>query len=285
MKKFLFLGLIACLFLTGCIKRDSMEDITIYTSVYPIEYITSRLYGDNSTVKSIYPDGVIPKIYSLNDKQLKDYSKTDLFIFNGLSNEKDYLMTMLGYNKNLKIIDSTLSMEYSSNVEELWLDPDNALMLSRNIKSGLFEYISNHYLRNDINENYEALKIELSNLSAKLNLVSSSSSDPTIVVSNNMFNFLEKYGFNVISLDAGSSTDKNIAEARRRIERGSTKHLFIVKDEDLSSSVKALIDDTGVKTLEFHSLSSISDNERSNKKDYVSIMLENIDLLRQELYK
>lgn len=285
MKKFLFLGLIACLFLTGCIKRDSMEDITIYTSVYPIEYITSRLYGDNSTVKSIYPDGVIPKIYSLNDKQLKDYSKTDLFIFNGLSNEKDYLMTMLGYNKNLKIIDSTLSMEYSSNVEELWLDPDNALMLSRNIKSGLFEYISNHYLRNDINENYEALKIELSNLSAKLNLVSSSSSDPTIVVSNNMFNFLEKYGFNVISLDAGSSTDKNIAEARRRIERGSTKHLFIVKDEDLSSSVKSLIDDTGVETLEFHSLSSISDNERSNKKDYVSIMLENIDLLRQELYK
>ena len=285
MKKILFFGLIACLFLTGCIKRDSMEDITIYTSVYPIEYITSRLYGDNSIVKSIYPDGVIPKIYSLNDKQLKDYSKSDLFIFNGLSNEKDYLMTMLGYNKDLKIIDSTLSMEYSSNVEELWLDPDNALMLSRNIKSGLFEYISNHYLRNDINENYEALKIELSNLSAKLNLVSSSSSDPTIVVSNNMFNFLEKYGFNVISLDAGSSTDKNIAEARRRIERGNTKHLFIVKDEDLSSSVKSLIDDTGVETLEFHSLSSISDNERSNKKDYVSIMLENIDLLRQELYK
>ena len=31
---------------------------------------------------------------------------------------------------------------------------------------------NNHYLKNDIEKNYEALKIDLSNLSAKLNLVS-----------------------------------------------------------------------------------------------------------------
>lgn len=285
MKKILLLCVVSCLFFTGCIKRDSMEDISIYTSVYPIEYLTDRLYGENSKVNSIYPDGVIPKIYSLNDKQLKDYSNADLFIFNGLSNEKDYLMNMLKYNDNLKIIDSTLSMEYSSSVEELWLDPDNALMLARNIKSGLFEYVNNHYLKNEINDNYESLKIDLSSLSAKLNLVSSSSNDATIVVSSNMFNFLEKYGYNVISLDAGSSTDKNIAEAKRRIERGSTKYLFVIKDEDLSESIEKLISDTNVSTLEFHPLSSISDTERSNKKDYISIMIDNIDLLKQELYK
>ena len=285
MKKFLFFGLITCFLLTGCIKRDSMEGITIYTSVYPIEFLTNKLYGENSTVLSIYPDGVIPSIYSLNEKQLKDYSKSDLFVFDGLSNEKDYLKPMLDYNRKLKVIDAALSMEFSSNVEELWLDPDNALMLARNIKTGLNEYINNHYLRNDIDSNYENLKLDLSSLSAKLNLVSSSSIDPTIVTSNNMFSFLEKYGYNVISLDSDSSIEKNMAEARRRIEKGTTKHIFVIKDEDLSDSVKNLINETGVETLEFHSLSSINDNERSNKKDYISIMLENIDLLRQELYK
>lgn len=284
MKKILF-SIACCFLLTGCIKRDSMEDITIYTSVYPIEYITYRLYGENSTVTSIYPDGVIPSVYSLNDKQIKDYSKSDLFIFNGLSDEKKYLEPMLKYNRDLKIIDSTLSMEFTNRYEELWLDPDNALMLARNIKTGFNEYINDHYLKNQIEKNYENLKLDLSNLSAKLKLVSSSSSDSTIIVSNNLFKFLEKYGFNVISLDDSVSSSKNIEEARKRIQNGKTKYLFVIKDEDIDSSVQALIDETNVERLEFHNLASINDTERNGKKDYISIMHENINLLKQELYK
>ena len=34
--------------LTGCFKRDKMEDINIATTIYPIEYVTNRLYGNNS---------------------------------------------------------------------------------------------------------------------------------------------------------------------------------------------------------------------------------------------
>ena len=66
---------------------------------------------------------------------------------------------MLFYNnKNLKILDTTLSMEYTNGIEELWLDPSNFLMMAQNIKKGFKEYISNYYLNNDINQNYEKLK-------------------------------------------------------------------------------------------------------------------------------
>ena len=286
MKKFIcFLCLLSCFLLTGCIKRDSMEDINIYTSVYPIEYITNRLYGDNSNVSSIYPDGIVYSLYALNDKQIKDYSNTDLFIFNGLSCEKDYLKPMLNNNPDLKIIDATLSMEYSTYQEELWIDPSNALMIARNIKSGLNEYINNHYLKNDIEKNYESLKVDLSNLSAKLNLVSSSSNDSTIVVSSNIFKFLERYGYNVISLDENNVNEKIVSDVKARIANGSTKHIFVIKDAALNPTVKAIIDETNVEKLEFHSLSNISENERSSKKDYISIMNDNISLLKQELYK
>jgi len=285
MKKVL-IGLIACLFFTGCdIKRDYMEEIDIYTSVYPTEYITSRLYGEHSTITSIYPDGVIPEKYSLNDKQIKDYSQADLFIFDGLSNEKDYLKSMLKFNKNLKIIDSTLSMEFSNNQAELWLDPSNALMIARNVKTGLDEYITNHYLKNDIEKNYETLKLDLSTLGAKMNVVSSSSADPTIVISNDMFLFLKKYGFNVISLDPDSVTDKDIADVKKRISDGLTKNIFVVKGEEISSDIQAIINETSVSKLELHSLSTLSDSDRNNKKDYISISFENINLLKQELYK
>lgn len=286
MKKFLcFLSVIMCFCLTGCIKRDSMEEISIYTSVYPIEYITSRLYGDHSTITSIYPDGVIPSKYSLNDKQIKDYSKTDLFVFNGLSNEKDYLTPMLKENDDLKIIDSTLSMEFVDSQEELWLDPSNALMIARNIKTGFNEYINNHYLKHEIENNYDSLKLDLSTLSAKLNVVSSSSVDPTIVVSNDMFNFLKKYGFNVISLDSDSVTDKAISDVKSRILNGYTKYIFVVKGEEINDTVKSIIDETHCEKLELHSLSNLNDNERIGKKDYVSISFENINSLKQELYK
>ena len=39
MKKFKYLLVIMLLCLTGCIKSDSMDDISIATSVYPIEYV------------------------------------------------------------------------------------------------------------------------------------------------------------------------------------------------------------------------------------------------------
>ena len=286
MKKIIgLLCLISCFLLNGCIKRDSMEDITIYTSVYPVEYITNRLYGENSTISSIYPDGIVYSLYSLNDKQIKDYSDADLFVFNGMSNEKDYLKPMLKDNSDLKIIDATLSMEYSNYQEELWIDPSNALMIARNIKTGLNEYINNHYLKNDIEKNYESLKIDLSNLSAKLNLVSSSSNDSTIVVSSDMFKFLERYGYNVISLDENNTNDKIVADVKARIANGSTKHIFVIKDLDINSTVQAIIDETKVEKLEFHSLSNINESERNSKKDYISIMNDNITLLKQELYK
>ena len=266
MKKiFVCFSIICSFLLTGCIKRDSMEDISIYTSVYPVEYITNRLYGEHSKITSIYPDGVITEMYSLNDKQIKDYSKSDLFIFNGLSDEKNYLQPMLKSNKDLKIIDATLSMEFNSYQEELWLDPANALMLARNIKTGLNEYINNHYLKNEIESNYESLKLDLSNLSAKLNVISSSSSNPTIVVSSDMFKFLEKYGFNVISLDEKSVTDKNIADVKRMISNGEVKHIFVIDDVDNSSVVQGIIDETNVSTLAFHALSNLNDNERTSK--------------------
>ena len=158
MKKIVNILVLLCLVisLSGCIKRDSMEDITIYTTNYPTEYITKRLYGEFSTIKSIYPDGVNINAYKLTDKQIEDYSKSNLFIFNGLSNEKDYVEPMREINKNLKIIDTTLSMEYNDSIEELWLDPSNFLMMAQNVKTGFNEYIDSYYLTNKIEENYEA---------------------------------------------------------------------------------------------------------------------------------
>ena len=75
-KKILILLIITISLLSGCeLKKDSMEDITIYTTIYPIRYLIDSLYGENSTIYSIYPSGVDPKNFELSDKKITELFK------------------------------------------------------------------------------------------------------------------------------------------------------------------------------------------------------------------
>ena len=287
MKRFLkIFSIIAIPFLiSGCFKMDSFEGIEIYTTAYPIEYITTRLYGNHSTIKSIYPDGISINNYKLTSKQIKDYSNTNLFIFNGLTNEKEYVAKMFKYNKDLKIIDTTSSMEITNEIDELWLDPSNFLMLAQNIRLGFKEYISNHYLIEEIDKNYEQLKIEVSNIDAKLKTMVESTNNDTIIVSNDLFKFLEKYNLNVISLEENDDlTEKTINDAIELINSRKVSYIFIKQNEDISDTIKKVQSETNVKLLEINTLSNINEEERNDKKDYITIMNDNLELLKQELY-
>lgn len=287
MKRIIKFLLILLLFTcTACLKRDNMEDITIYTTNYPTYYITNRLYGKFSTVKSIYPNGVDIDKYALSKKQIEDYGKSNLFIFNGLSKEKNYVNEMRKKNKSLKIIDSTLYMEYSSDMNELWLDPSNLLMMAQNIKTGFKEYVDSYYLNSKISSNYEKLKIEASNLDAKIKDIVSSSNSKVIVTSSSMFKYLEKYGLTVVAVDENAS-DIGVAvnEARRLIKSGSVKYVFIKNTEEESETIKNLVASTGITVQKWHTLGNISENDAADNKDYFSIMNENLELLKNELYK
>lgn len=269
--------------MSGCFKRDELEDVNIYTTVYPIEYIANRLYGNNSNILSIYPDGIIPESYELTDKQIKDYSKGAIYIYNGLSNEKDYVVPFFKNNKNIKIIDSSRTIEYDYSVEELWLNPSHFLMMAKNIKNGFHEYITNHYLLTEIDKNYDDLYIEISNLDAKVNLLVENANNKTIVVTNDLFKYLEKYNINVISLDPTTVSDKTIAEVNQMIANGEIKYIFAKQHEEVSPIIKSMIEGKNVEILTLHSISNITSEERNSKQDYISIMNENLELLKKEL--
>ena len=270
---------------TGCFKRDNLEDIKITTTSYPIQYITEQLYGDYSTIESIYPLGVDIKNYKLTDKQIKDYSKSSIYIFNGLSQEKDYVVPMFQYSKNIKIIDTSLSMEYTNDMEELWLDPSNFLMLAQNIKNGLQEYINDHYLKNEINKKYDELKVEISNIDANIKLAVESSSNKTILVSSDLFKFLEKYGLTVISLEENNNlTDKTISDVKQLIKNDQISYIFLKQGEEPNRTIQRLIDQTNVETLNFNTLSNITEEENESNQNYTTLMNQNIETLKQELY-
>lgn len=285
-KKLLFITMLLLLTITtGCLKRDNMENINIITTAYPIEFVTRELYGEHAIVNSIFPDGTNIFEYNFSEKQLKDYSDNELFIYLGLANDKDIAVDLLNRNNDILIIDGSFGMELKTDIQELWLNPSNLLMISQNIKNGLQEYITSSYLKKEIDENYNELKLKLSELDAEIKLTAENSSIKTLIVSNDVFKFLEKYGFEVISLDPDTVTEKMLTDANININSGITKHIFLLENDKENEHVKSLLQNTTVGSLTLKNLSNINDEERNNSDDYIKLMLENLELIKKETYR
>ena len=292
MKKLKLLILLLGVFLlSGCnITKDSMENINIYTTTYPIKYLITSLYGNNSSVYSIYPSGVNTKDFELSDKKLKEYSNTDLFVFNSLDRERDYAVKMINYNKKLKVIDVSMGMTYENDIAELWLNPYNYLMMAQNTKNGLLEYITNPYLiSNDegtgIENKYDELKYNISRLDADMKESISLAPYQTIVVDNDMFKYLEKYNLKVISLEETDALNENIIdEVKKLIRNGEIKYIY-TSNTETNSTCQKLIEDYNLELVTINTMESIDGGITNSNESYITIMNNNLELFNKELYK
>ena len=271
--------------LTGC-TNDSMDNIDIIVTNYPNEYVVKSLYSDHATITSIYPDGVDTDNYKISTKQKNEYSKKDLFVYNGLlEKERNLAVDLLAINPDLRIIDTAYVLETDYSPEELWLNPSSLLMMSQNVRLSLNEYISNSFLKKEVDEKYDALKITLSEVDADYRVAFESTDNKTIVVADSALKYLEKFGLEVICIDS-DATQKTLSDAENLIKAGSINYVFMFKGQDVNENTKTLLDNySGLQTMELHKLDNITDAERSEKKDYVSIMKDNLEAIKKELYQ
>ena len=285
-KKFLFLLLLLLIpFISGC-ANDSMDNIDIIVTNYPNEYMVKNLYGEHATINAIYPDGVDINNYKISKKQKKEYAKKDLFVYNGLiEKERNLAVELLAINPDLKIIDTAYVLETDYSPEELWLNPSSLLMMSQNVRLSLNEYAHYDYLKKDITESYNSLKIKLSELDAEYRLAFESTNNKTIIVSDPALKYLEKFGLNVICVD-NEATQKTMTDAENLIENEDVSYIFIFKGTEASDNAKNIMENyPEIKTLELHRLDNITDEERSEKEDYISIMKDNLESIKKELYQ
>lgn len=206
MKK--ILTIISILMLSGCsiFGSNNLNNKEIYTTIYPNKYLINYLYGDNITVNSIYPVGIDFKEYELSEKKLNEYAKSIMFVYNSLDMDRNYAVEMININPNLKLIDVALNMKQISEVESAWLNPYNYLMMAKNTKESLNEYIEDPYTKGKINNKYSELEYELSKLDANYREVFTNAKYKTIVADKDLFKYLEKYNITVISLEEDIKT-------------------------------------------------------------------------------
>lgn len=272
--------LIPLMFLTGCnLKKDNLESATIYTTIYPIKYLTEFLYKDYATIESIYPSGADVVSYELTSKQIKKYAKADLFIYNGLSNEKTITKNLINKNKNLLIIDVSNGLSYTYGVKELWMSPNNYLMLAKNIKDYLKEYLDSKIIVNYVDQKYEDLAEILSLKDAELRSIGKEAKEKgtnTIVVSDNVFKFLENYDFNVVSLDEENLTEGTLNSIKNNFKKGNYNTILVL-DNNYTDNINSLVKDYKAKTIDVKSMINV---DSDNTDDYLTVMQDLIDNIR-----
>lgn len=272
MKK-LLLVIVSLTIITGCnFDKDKLENANIRTTSYPITYLVNELYGEYSTIKSIYPEGVDEETYKLTTKQIKRYSKENLFVYNGLTEEKETAKTFVNKNKNILLIDATYSLNYKNDISELWLSPNNYLMLAKNIKDNLSEYLTNKFIIEKVNENYDALKEKLSIMDADLRKAGSSAlekSEETIVVTSNAFKYLENYDFIVVSLEDLVQKDSYDINKILKGFKDKTYSIFINDASFNPEGVDKIIQEYGEQTVFVKNISSYATDT-----DYLSDLQE-----------
>src|SRR3954452_23910770 len=85
---FLPLGLI----LSGCTNgnnqsKEKKDQLTVYTTVFPLQYFTSQIGGKYVNVKTIYPPGADEHTFEPSQKDMMNLADSDLFFYIGLGLE------------------------------------------------------------------------------------------------------------------------------------------------------------------------------------------------------
>ena len=274
------IGFLLIIFTSSCsIKKDDLENAVIYTTVYPINYLTKYLYNDYGNISSIYPKDCDLDNYKLTSKQINNYAKADLFIYNGLSKEKELAKKLINKNKKMLIIDVSYGLKLQNDSSELWLSPNNYLMLAKNIKDNLIEYLTSKIIIEEIEKNYKDFEENISIMDALLHSYGTEAQENNknlIITSSNTFKYLNNYGFNVISLeDSANLKDNKINAIRNNFSSEKYKYIITLKSDQNNEVIKDLTDNYNAKLIIVDPLiTTLEDN-------YFNIMtdlIENIKL-------
>ena len=148
--------------------------------------------------------------------------------------------------------------------------------MAKNIKDYLKEYLESKIISDYVENKYQELSEILSVKDADLRAIgkeAQNNSKNTLVVSDNVFKFLENYGFNIISLDEDTLTEGLLNSVKNNFKKGTYSTIFVL-DNNYTDNINSIVNDYKAKTIDVKSMTNI---ETNNTDDYLTVMQEFID--------
>lgn len=298
--------------LSGCAPSKPK----LCTTVYPIEYLVSRIGGEyvdtcnisenkivqRTTVKEDYQQllasadvlmfigGLEPymEMY-LEDLRSTKVDMVDLGARSGIYDFRRYTTSMI----EGKLV--TIETDYydgeifeSSDMYKsdpmLWLDPIAMTSMASTIRDYLVQKFPEY--AKVFNTNFDNLETELARLDADYQGIKEDNLNISFVsISPSFGNWQKSYGIRVypvsLSKYGALPTEAQLLEIKKRIQADGVR--YIVKESNLTEDMLALHDqlasELGLISIEMHNISSLRESDIEASNNYLTLMYQNLKLL------
>ena len=306
-------------------KKDTSESqqnkdaLSVYTTVYPLQYFTEQIGGEFVDVSSIYPAGANEHSFEPTQKDMMALADADLFFYVGLGLEgfvENAQKTLA--NEDVKLVATAANVtedqlhistghthaEHEEHEEHedhghdhgeehaheehdahVWLSPVISQQLALTIKDELVAALPEHEAI--FNSNYEQLVSELATLHSEFEEMAAATTKKTFFVSHAAFGYIAgHYGFNQVPVAGlNSQSEPSQKELTAIVDLANKEDIqYIFFEQNVSSKLTEIISkEVNAETLTLHNLSVLTKEDIQNNEDYFTLMRKNMEVLKQAL--
>ncbi|MDT3416803.1 MULTISPECIES: metal ABC transporter substrate-binding protein [Brevibacillus] len=296
--------------------------LKVYTSIYPLEFAAKRIAGDHAEVTNIVPTGVEPHDFEPTAQDMVGLSGADLFIYNGNGFEAWVDKAVEGLDKNKTVVinateglellkaaedhqhgdehqegsaehgheeheegGSTKAHEHGQFDPHVWLDPTMLKEQAEKIKAALAQKDQAHAA--DYEANFKQLASDLDQLDQEFQEMVAKAPKKEFMVSHSAFAYLaHRYGLKQVAISGLNPADEpSPSDMKELVEHIKEHNISYVLFETLVSPkvAEVIAKEAGVKTGTLNPLEGLTEQEAQSGKDYLSIMRDNLNMLRTAL--
>ena len=291
------------------------DALSIYTTVYPLQYFAERIGGDHVDVSSIYPPGANEHTFEPTQKDMMALADADLFFYIGLGLEGfvEKAKTTLA-NEQVKLVataddvseemlhistghvhaegdghdheeDESHEDEAHEHDSHVWLSPIISKDLAAVIKDELVAAMPEH--EEVFTGNYDALAAELDDLNADFEAMAEDAPKKTFFVSHAAFGYIAgHYGLHQVPVAGlNSQSEPSQKELMKIVDLAKEEKIkYIFFEQNVSSNLTEVIQkEVGAETMTLHNLSVLTPEDVANGETYFTLMKKNMEALKTAL--
>lgn len=254
------------------------REVSVVTSFYPLYFFASEIGGDKIRVKNVTPAGSEPHDYEPTARDMAEIQESQLLILNGNGLEA-WAQKIRGEveESGVKVIEAGEGW-FEKNDPHIWLSPELAKKQAETILAGLVQIDPENATY--YQERGKRLSEEIERVQTEFRQGLAHCNKREIVTSHEAFAYLAReFGLTQVSI-AGLSPDeepstKQMAEAARFAQEKKIKFIFFesITSPKLSETIA---EEIGAKTLVLDPIEGISESDREQGKNYLTVMRENL---------
>ncbi len=316
MKKIFMIALTFVLFiaLSACKPPEEIDDI-IYVTVYPMQFLVEQIAGDTVLVKRVPGSTVHSESIDWSAKEIIDMINSDLLFyvnagvdtyipnyadstFNEGTVELIDVSQYINYNKVCYSHEHTHLIPYENPILEcdenslsddphFWLDPIRMLQAAELVRDKLVvTYPENSELYEN---NYTVMTALLEKLNDDYQEMADDAIKPIITTAMLFTYWHARYNIEIMSIvtspHSSESIPSDLIEFVNEAQYHYIHHILFEKNTNSPAGDQVLealqdVDDQAI-ALYLHGLGNLSEEEKEAGATYISIMYDNLDILKE----